>query len=139
MRKNNDPKKGRNIDEISHSERENREVICLPKIYWKKTIGVLACLALLCGLVAAIPAAQRAEAQDAKLFTILHTNDEHSNLIPFDPAIDYPDHPTSGGISRIAHELARIRAEKTAAGEPVLTLSAGDFSQGTLFPGWRPR
>jgi len=133
VRKNNDPKKGRNIDEISHSERENREVICLPKIYWKKTIGVLACLALLCGLVAAIPAAQRAEAQDAKLFTILHTNDEHSNLIPFDPAIDYPDHPTSGGISRIAHELARIRAEKTAAGEPVLTLSAGDFSQGTLF------
>jgi 5'-nucleotidase/UDP-sugar diphosphatase len=108
-------------------------VICLPKIYWKKAIGILACFALLCGMVLVIPAASTAEAQEAKTFTILHTNDEHSDLIPYGPAIDYPDYPTYGGISRIAHEISRIKTEKAAAGEPVLTLSAGDFSQGTLF------
>ncbi len=40
---------------------------------------------------------------------------------------------TVGGIARIAHEINRIRAEKEAAGEPVLTQDAGDFSQGTIF------
>jgi 5'-nucleotidase / UDP-sugar diphosphatase len=105
----------------------------LPKIYWKKAIGVLACLALLCGMVVVIPAASTAEAQEAKLFTILHTNDEHSEIIPYGPASDYPDYPTTGGFSRIAHEIGRIKTEKAAAAEPVLTLSAGDFSQGTLF------
>jgi 5'-nucleotidase / UDP-sugar diphosphatase len=110
-------------------------VICLPKIYWKRTIGVLACLALLCGMVVAVPAAGKAEAQDVKLFTILHTNDEHSELIPYGPASDYPTYPTYGGISRIAHEIGRIKGEKAAANEPVLTLSAGDYNQGTLF-GW---
>jgi len=107
----------------------------LPKIYWKKAIGVLACLALLCGMVVVIPAAGTAEAQDSKLFTILHTNDIHSELIPHGPASDYPDYPTLGGCSRIAHEIFRIKGEKAAAGEPVLTLDAGDFSQGTAF-GW---
>ena len=29
----------------------------MPKIYWKKAIGVLACLVLLCGLVVAMPCA----------------------------------------------------------------------------------
>ncbi len=100
---------------------------------WKRTLGVLACLVLLCGLVVTVPAPGEAQAQEAKRFTILHTNDEHSEIIPFGPAIDYPDYPTVGGFSRIAHEIARIKTEKAAAGEPVLTLSGGDFSQGTLF------
>ncbi|MEW6555683.1 MAG: 5'-nucleotidase C-terminal domain-containing protein [Actinomycetota bacterium] len=105
----------------------------MPSIYWKKAIGVLACLFLLCGLLVAIPAAGTAEAQEAKLFTILHTNDEHGEVIPYGPSIDYPDDPTTGGFSRIANEIGRIKAEKAAASEPVLTLSAGDISQGTLF------
>ncbi|MBC7230517.1 MAG: bifunctional metallophosphatase/5'-nucleotidase [Actinobacteria bacterium] len=100
---------------------------------WKRAMGVLACLVLLCGLVVVAPGGSGAQAQPAKRFTILHTNDEHSDVIPYGPAVDYPDHPTTGGFSRIAHEIARIKAEKAAAGEPVLTLSAGDFSQGTLF------
>jgi 5'-nucleotidase/UDP-sugar diphosphatase len=105
----------------------------LPKNYWKKMIGVMACLALLCGILVVIPAASTAEAQAAKVFTILHTNDEHSEVIPYGPASDYPTYPTTGGFSRIASEIFRIKGEKATAGEPVLTLSAGDFSQGTLF------
>lgn len=100
---------------------------------WKKALGALACLALVCGLVVAAPTGGTAQAQPAKRFTILHTNDEHSEVIPYGPAIDFPDYPTTGGFSRIAHEIARIRAEKADAGEPVLTLSAGDISQGTVF------
>ena len=100
---------------------------------WKKAFGILACLALICGLFVVIPAAGEAEAQGGQVFTILHTNDEHSEVIPYGPAIDYPTYPTTGGFSRIAHEIGRIKTEKAAAGEPVLTLSAGDISQGTLF------
>jgi len=80
-----------------------------------------------------LPAVQSAEAQETKVFTILHTNDEHSEVIPYGPAIDYPTYPTTGGFSRIASEVGRIKTEKAAAGEPVLTLSGGDISQGTLF------
>ncbi len=107
----------------------------MAKSYWRWTVGILACLALVCSMVVILPVVRTAEAQDTKVFTILHTNDEHSELIPHNPASDYPDYPTTGGISRIAHELERIRAEKAAAGEPVLTLSAGDYNQGTPF-GW---
>ncbi len=95
---------------------------------------MVACLFLVTGTAVLLPRPGKAGADGATLrFTILHTNDEHSELIPYGPAIDFPDHPTVGGFDRVAHEIARIKAEKTAAGEPVLTLSAGDFSQGTLF------
>jgi 5'-nucleotidase/UDP-sugar diphosphatase len=107
----------------------------LTKSYWRWTVGTLACLALICSLVVILPVAQKAEAQETKVFTILHTNDEHSEIIPYGPASDFPTYPTTGGFSRIAGEIARIKTEKAAAGEPVLTLSAGDISQGTLF-GW---
>ncbi len=99
----------------------------------KKVLGILACLALVCSLVAVLPAARRAEAQGGLNFTILHTNDEHSELIPYGPASDYPTYPTIGGFSRIASQIGAIKAQKVAAGEPVLTLSAGDYNQGTLF------
>jgi 5'-nucleotidase/UDP-sugar diphosphatase len=107
----------------------------LTKTYWRWTVGTLACLALICSLVVILPVVQTAEAQETKVFTILHTNDEHSELIPHGPASDYPNYPTTGGFSRIANEIGRIKAEKAAAGEPVLTLSAGDYNQGTPF-GW---
>ena len=99
----------------------------------KKVLGILACLALVCSLVAVLPATRRAEAQGGLNFTILHTNDEHSELIPYGPASDFPTYPTIGGFSRIASLMGTIRAQKGAAGEPVLTLSAGDYNQGTLF------
>ncbi len=68
-----------------------------------------------------------------KNFTILHTNDEHSELIPYDLARDYPGNPTTGGFSRLAKTITDIKTAKAKAGEPVLTLGSGDWSQGTLF------
>lgn len=70
--------------------------------------------------------------------TILHTNDEHSAVIPHSPAIDFhptlPD-PTIGGYARLAAAVERIRAQKREEDEPVLLLSGGDFTGGTPF-GW---
>jgi len=100
-----------------------------------RIVAAAASLLLAVSMLVLLYPVARAESNGASAlrFTILHTNDEHSELIPYGPAIDYPAHPTTGGFDRVAHEIARIKAEKAAAGEPVLTLSGGDFSQGTLF------
>ncbi len=103
---------------------------------WKRATGALSCLLLLMALTAGPllgTAAQKANAAGPLRFTILHTNDEHSEIYPYDLALDYPDSPTTGGFSRIAYEIGAIKTAKAAAGEPVLTLGAGDWSQGTLF------
>lgn len=71
-------------------------------------------------------------------FTILHTNDEHSSLIPHSPAIDYYSEfgdPTVGGFARLASAIKTIKAEKAEENEPVLVFSAGDFLGGSAF-GW---
>jgi len=71
--------------------------------------------------------------------TILHTNDEHSSLIPHSPAIDHdpdnPDDPTIGGFARLATVIEEIRTDKGERGEPVLLINGGDFLGGTAF-GW---
>lgn len=72
-------------------------------------------------------------------FTILHTNDEHSHLIPH-PAID--DHPVmnnsaQGGYARLAGAINEIKREKEGIDEPVLILSGGDILGGPAF-GWLP-
>lgn len=78
--------------------------------------------------------------QDVPLrFTILHTNDEHSHLIPH-PAID--DHPelrnsAKGGFARLAGAINQIRNEKDLIDEPVLIFSGGDILGGPAF-GWLP-
>jgi 5'-nucleotidase / UDP-sugar diphosphatase len=94
-------------------------------------------LAMVCVMVVAPVgggAAQKAQALvGARDFTILHTNDEHSELHPYDLAMDYPGSPTTGGFSRLARAIGDIKAAKASAGEPVLTLGAGDWSQGSLF------
>ncbi len=75
-------------------------------------------------------------------FTILHTNDEHSALIPHSPAGDYDPEtgnpgldPTRGGFARLATAVQDIRFEKENQQEPVLLLNAGDFLGGSPF-GW---
>ena len=76
------------------------------------------------------------------LFTILHTNDEHSSVIPHSPAVDYHpklDNPAVGGFARLATAIKEIRDHKTAAGEPVLLLNAGDFIGGSPFSWLAPR
>lgn len=72
-----------------------------------------------------------------KTFTILHTNDLHSNLIGLSPAADYSpfelnDDTTSGGFARLATLIAKRKGECEKLG-PVLYLDAGDYSMGTAF------
>jgi len=72
-----------------------------------------------------------------KTFTILHTNDMHSNFIGMGPASDYTpftlnDDKTTGGYARIATVIATRKKARASQG-PVLILDAGDFSMGTPF------
>ena len=83
---------------------------------------------------------EAARAADGKqTFTILHTNDIHSNLIGVGPASEYTpatlnDDGTIGGIERIATLIAGRRKIREAEG-PVLVLDIGDFSIGAPFGG----
>lgn len=66
-------------------------------------------------------------------FTILHTNDEHSALIPHSPAVDYHPterDPTLGGFARLATVIQRHRDDRD---EHVILVSAGDFLSGSPF------
>jgi len=78
----------------------------------------------------------RTKEETTLFLTILHTNDEHSALIPHSPAIDHHREkrdPTVGGFARLATAVQEIRRAKTQAGEPVLLVSAGDFLGGSAF------
>ncbi len=68
--------------------------------------------------------------------TLLHTNDEHSALLPHSQATGYgPEEevPVIGGSSRLATAVAQLRGEKEAQEEPVLLVSAGDFLGGSPY------
>lgn len=78
-----------------------------------------------------------AQTTGKKTFTILHTNDLHSNLIGMAPASDYTpltlnDDNTRGGFARLATKIGERKAATEGLG-PVLVLDAGDFSMGTAF------
>jgi 5'-nucleotidase / UDP-sugar diphosphatase len=80
-----------------------------------------------------------AAAEGKKTFTILHTNDLHSNFIGLGPASDYTpfgigDDKTVGGYARLA-TLIRQRKEARQGLGPVLILDDGDYSMGTAFGG----
>jgi 5'-nucleotidase/UDP-sugar diphosphatase len=85
------------------------------------------------GLTSALSAAVSGK----QTFTILHTNDLHSNLIGLSPAADYTpfslnDDMTRGGFARLATLISQLRTARQDQG-PVLYLDAGDFSMGTAF------
>ncbi len=91
------------------------------------------------GAALLLPAAPPARAAGRITFTILHTNDLHSNLIGMAPSSDYSpatlnDDATRGGFERLATLITRRRAARAALG-PVLVLDAGDYSMGTAFAG----
>ena len=70
-------------------------------------------------------------------FTILHTNDLHSNLVGMGPASDYTpfklnDDKTIGGVARLATLITQRKEARKDQG-PVLILDAGDYSMGTAF------
>jgi 5'-nucleotidase/UDP-sugar diphosphatase len=74
-----------------------------------------------------------------KTFTILHTNDIHSNLIGVGPTSEYTpgtinDDGTIGGMERIATLIAERRRARQTDG-PVLVLDSGDATVGTPFGG----
>jgi 5'-nucleotidase / UDP-sugar diphosphatase len=91
------------------------------------------------GAVVVLRVEPAAAADGKKTFTILHTNDLHSNLIGMGPASDYTpfslnDDATRGGFARLATLIAK-RKEARAGQGPVLVLDAGDCSMGTAFAG----
>jgi 5'-nucleotidase/UDP-sugar diphosphatase len=72
-----------------------------------------------------------------KTFTILHTNDMHSNFIGLGPASDFTpfslnDDGTRGGYARLATVIAQRKEARKDQG-PVLVLTAGDYSMGSAF------
>jgi 5'-nucleotidase / UDP-sugar diphosphatase len=80
-----------------------------------------------------------AAAEGKKTFTILHTNDLHSNLIGMAPVLDYAptktnddDDETLGGFARLATLIAERKSARKDLG-PVLVVDAGDYSMGTAF------
>ena len=78
-------------------------------------------------------------AEGKKTFSILHTNDLHSNFIGLGPASDYTpfstgDDKTLGGYARLA-ALIRQRKEARQGLGAVLILDDGDYSMGTAFGG----
>jgi len=101
----------------------------------RRLVIAVALLALL------VPSAASAQASSARL-TILHTNDTHGHLLPFDyptivPAGSDLEQLTErrgiGGIARRAALAQKIRTEQKGRGIPVWFVDIGDFSDGTPF------
>jgi len=89
------------------------------------------------GATLLLPGGMATAGDGKKTFTILHTNDLHSNLIGMAPAQDYTpftlnDDATRGGFARLATLIAKRKAARQDQG-PVLVLDAGDYSMGTAF------
>jgi 5'-nucleotidase/UDP-sugar diphosphatase len=89
------------------------------------------------GATIALSGQHSAAAEGKKTFTILHTNDLHSNLIGLGPASEYTpfninDDKTRGGFARLATMIAKRKDARKDQG-PVLVLDAGDYSMGTAF------
>ncbi len=65
--------------------------------------------------------------ESAYKLTILHTNDQHSRIEPFDAS--YTKNPNQGGFARRASLISKIRNEE----KNVLLLDSGDIFQGTPY------
>jgi 5'-nucleotidase len=89
------------------------------------------------GATLLLPGSLFAALDRRRTFTILHTNDMHSNFIGMGPASDYTpfslnDDATRGGYARLAALIAKRKEARKGQG-PVLVLDAGDYSMGTAF------
>ena len=63
---------------------------------------------------------------------VLHTNDVHGQVLPREATwIDKNEPPLTGGLPRVAAYINRTRAEIAAAGDELIVVDAGDWSQGT--------
>jgi len=102
-----------------------------------RTLFSILTISILITSLTSVNTSGRLRTEDDEInFTILHTNDEHSALIPHSPAVDHdPDNeedPTKGGFARLATAVEEVREEKD---EEVLLFNAGDFLGGSAF-GW---
>lgn len=89
------------------------------------------------GATLCLPRLASAAVTGKRTFTILHTNDLHSNLIGMAPATDYSpfdlhNDTTRGGYARLATLIKQRKAARSSLG-PVLILDGGDYSMGTAF------
>lgn len=91
------------------------------KILGGGTLG----LAVAPNLFATAP--QKNKISGLKTLTILHTNDQHSRIEPFD--FTYTRNPNQGGFARRAALIQNIRKENSN----VLLLDSGDIFQGTPY------
>lgn len=92
-----------------------------------KTVGAGALgLSLTPNLLSASPLDILSKRTETKL-TILHTNDQHSRIEPFDAS--YSRNPNQGGFARRAALIQKIRQQE----QNVLLLDAGDIFQGTPY------
>ncbi|HOB29695.1 MAG TPA: bifunctional metallophosphatase/5'-nucleotidase [Bacillota bacterium] len=112
--------------------RLTRSATCL------RRFSFLAVLLLLClmGPAGILPVSGETAETGELYLTILHTNDEHSAMIPHSPAVDFHPEmadPTIGGYARLATAVQQIREKKAEAGEPVLLFSGGDYTGGSPF------
>ncbi|HSN90734.1 MAG TPA: metallophosphoesterase [Anaeromyxobacteraceae bacterium] len=95
--------------------------------------------ALLALSLAGCPSADKDEGSGRRL-VVLFTTDEHSHLLAVAPEVDdWPLTPPAAGtgalVGGVARRMAILEAERAAAadrGADTITLSSGDFSQGTL-------
>jgi 5'-nucleotidase / UDP-sugar diphosphatase len=81
------------------------------------------------------PSGHCMQSEEKVNLTILHTNDEHSHLLPH-PVSGYQpgrENPAVGGFARLAGLVNQIRSDKAEVGEPVLLFSGGDIIGGTVF------
>lgn len=87
-----------------------------------KQLGGAAALSMVDGLVLPTLATNH-----KRHITILHTNDTHSHIEPFDA--DHSRNPNRGGVARRATLVEQIRKEN----KNTLLLDAGDIFQGTPY------
>lgn len=102
---------------------------------YRRIIALLSAILMLMGNFSSVwtPAAQAQAPSSERFFTIMHTNDEHSALLP-SPLIDYDPkgvNPSQGGFARLAQAVDNVRQE--LRDEPTLLVSGGDFLSGSPF------
>jgi UDP-sugar diphosphatase len=91
---------------------------CLVRAGKKLSIILPAILVIASFLIAPAGVSGVSGGNDELYFTILHTNDMHSELIPHSPAVDYGsggEDSTIGGFARLATAVDEIRQTKAGA------------------------
>lgn len=105
-----------------------------PMILRRRSLLALLVLACCAGLAGAPDSTTEGRGTPDRIhLVVLHTNDVHGQVLPR-PATwlrDVDPLPDSGGLSRVAAAINRVRAEARPEGFELLVVDAGDWFQGT--------